>query len=238
MYLYTKRNMKNILYSNFYKFFNFISNLVFPVMCILCKKDGVYLCGECENKLELSKDKINAWIYSKYKYKNKKLKKIEYAIKYNHHPELGVTLGEHSFEIIFNNIISKIKIEDKTQDIFLVPIPISKERLKQRGYNQTKYIADGILKRSKNKMNTKIKIVTILSRKETSKLKDIFGIENRLEEMRCTMSVRDDFKINRNSIFILIDDITTTGATFYEARRALVEYGIIEKNIYAYSLAH
>lgn len=228
--------MKNI----FKKYIQKLSNIIFPIMCILCKKENTYLCSECERKLERSENKINTWTYSKYKYKNKSLKKIEYAIKYNHHPGLGVALGEYSFESILKNIINKIKSGEIIKDIFLIPIPISKDRLKQRGYNQTKYIADGIVKESDNKMKTKLKIIDILNRKETSKLKDIFGIENRLEEMRYTMSVSEhiDFIINKDNIYILIDDITTTGATFYEARRALTEYGIIEKNIYAYSVAH
>ena len=243
-----------------------ISNTLFPVQCALCKVAGEYLCNTCENKLELnyilSKEKKKVygpvnnlskenWIYAKYKYQNYNLKKIEYKIKYNHHPNLAEAVGEYSHEFIYKNIILNNKLENK--NICLIPIPISKERLKQRGYNQTEYIAKGI-----NKMNPNLKILNMLIRKDTKKLKDIYGVDNRSEEMKNTMGVLGsannsssaaaimNSKINlnnldieyRNNIYILIDDITTTGSTFYEARRTLVEYGIISKNIYAYALAH
>ncbi len=255
MYKKTIISIKNI----FQRCLKKVSDLLFPVMCILCKKGGEYLCINCENNLELSSKKINTWTYAKYKYKNKNLQKIEYAIKYNHHPELGTALGEYSYEYILNKIIKeKIQTEHESlndlQNIFLIPIPISKERLKERGYNQTMYIAKGICTHFTGKENYfksytgEVKMLDILNKENTTKLKSLYGIDNRLEEVKNKISVNrekvksflkesEDIK-SENDLYILIDDITTTGATFYEARRALVEYGIIEKNIYAYSLAH
>lgn len=228
----TKNSMKKI----FQKYIQKISNIIFPISCIICKKDGKYLCSDCESNLDLSYKKINTWIYAKYKYKNKNLKKIEYAIKYNHHPELAISLGEHSFSFIIREIISKNNLDIK--NIYLIPIPISKNRLQERGYNQTEYIIKGIKNKCLETLRIKIKTLNILIKEDALKLKDIYGVDARLEEIKNKMTMSHDLEINKNSIFILIDDITTTGATFYEARRALVEYGIIEKNIYAYSLAH
>jgi predicted amidophosphoribosyltransferase len=247
--------MKNIL--------NKILSTIFPVQCALCKKDNEYVCAKCESGLELNSKKNNGWINAKYKYQNYNLKKIEYKIKYNHHPKLAGIMGEYSYEFIIKKIVNKINPNSNSINIFLIPIPISKDRLKQRGYNQTEYIAEGILKEAENKMNTNFKILNILKRKETIKLKDIYGVDNRSEEMRYSMSVdisliggseaaattedKDvsciinntnvDLK-NKSNFYILIDDITTTGSTFYEARRALTEYGIISENIYGYALAH
>lgn len=254
-------NILNIIY-------NTALNTLFPICCAICKSDGEYLCNACESKLDLNyildknKQKIYGlvnnigkenWIYAKYKYQNYNLKKLEYKIKYNHHPKLAEKLGEYSYDFILGKMIKKNTESNNFENIFLIPIPISKERLKQRGYNQTEYIVRGV-----TKMNPNFKILNILKRKETIKLKDIYGVDNRLEEMRYSMSVdvsligggeaaatmnskinlnNLDIK-NKNNIYILIDDITTTGSTFYEARRALVEYGITLGNIYSYAIAH
>lgn len=247
--------MKNVMLKSLDNILSIISDTLFPIKCALCKVDGKYLCEKCENKLELhyilnkNSEKIYGpvnnigkenWIYAKYKYQNYNLKKLEYKIKYNHHPKLAEKLGEYSHKFIINNIIKNA--ENNYNNIFLIPIPISKERLKQRGYNQTEHIVKGI-----NKINPNFKILNILIRKDTKKLKDIYGVDNRSEEMRNSMSVIGSANNsnsaaatteNKNNIYILIDDITTTGSTFYEAHRALSEYGIAEKSIYGYALAH
>ncbi len=267
--------MKNIIYNFLNNTLSIISNTLFPVHCIVCKKESEYLCGVCENKLELSSEnnfgKINNFVYAKYKYKNQYLKKIEYAIKYNHHPKLAETMGEYSYKFIYENIIAasfarskkdiKCNLENKnslnSKNIYLVPIPISKNRLKERGYNQTEYIAKGIQnkfteEKVKNKTKTNLEMLDILNRENTKKLKDVYGIDNRANEIRNSMRIDnsklEDFLLknkidisnlkSKENMFILIDDITTTGSTFYEARKALTDYGIIGKNIYGYALAH
>lgn len=233
-------NILNIIY-------NTVSNTLFPICCAVCKSDGEYLCNACEGKLDLNyildknKQKIYGlvnnigkenWIYAKYKYQNYNLKKLEYKIKYNHHPKLAEKLGEYSYEFIIYNMIKKNNLTSKK--IYIIPIPISESRLKERGYNQTEYIAKGV----QNK-NQSFKILNILNRKNTKKLKDIYGIENRSIEIVGSMYINNlELKISKEDIFILIDDITTTGSTFYEARRALVEYGITLGNIYSYAIAH
>jgi predicted amidophosphoribosyltransferase len=42
--------------------------------------------------------------------------------------------------------------------------------------------------------------------------------------------------IEKDKVYIIIDDVTTTGATFLEAKRALKEIGA--KNILCIALAH
>jgi competence protein ComFC len=205
-------------------------NLIFPVECSVCSAAADILCVRCVKKINLNTlsygGVINGWTFAKYHYRNEEIKKILHTIKYYHHPKLAEKLGE----TCAGNII---------QDSFLIPVPISEKRLKERGYNQAFHIAKGMCNK---------KVLDILTRKnDTKKLKDLHGIDIRLEEVQNSISL-DQAKLNKylieNSLNVkdikitLIDDITTTGATFYEARRALVEHGFSKENIYAFAVAH
>jgi competence protein ComFC len=108
----------------------------------------------------------------------------------------------------------------------VIPVPLSKQREKQRGYNQSKLLADGIARHFSIHIDSsslkKIKDVTPqfeLSRKE--RLQNIKG------------AFRSSPIAGKN--ILLIDDIYTTGATAREAASALRTAGA--GNVYVLTLA-
>ena len=210
-----------------------VLNLIFPIECSVCSGSGDILCVKCVKKIDLSAlnngGAINDWTFAKYQYKNKEIKKILHTIKYHHHPKLAEKIG----------MLCSEKIFEKTSGTFLIPVPISEKRLRERGYNQAFHIAKGIASQ---------KVFDILTRENnTKKLKDLQGVDTRLDEVKNSMVV-DVVKLHkyllenklhvRDVKVVLIDDITTTGATFYEAKRCLTQVGFLKENIYAFAVAH
>ncbi len=224
--------------TNLKKVLKMFVDIIFPVQCCLCRIDGKYLCTDCEPKLSKGAQSVTLddKSFAKYNYQDQKVKNIIFKIKYNHHPCLGQEMGKYCVDFIKNNTPASLG------KFIFVPIPISKKRLEERGYNQAHHISIGI-----DKENT----FQILRRdKNTLKLKDSDSIEFRKNQIQNSMSV-DNFELEiylqknnlalnniKNIKIILVDDITTSGATFYEARRALVEYGFAKENIYSFALAH
>ncbi|AMM99510.1 hypothetical protein UP12_16580 [Bacillus pumilus] len=94
----------------------------------------------------------------------------------------------------------------------LIPIPLSKERLNERGFNQSVILASLIGQPIQQPL------VKIHQSKQSKKKKN-----ERLDQKGMFQINQTDVIVQRD--VILIDDIYTTGATIYDAARILKEAG-------------
>lgn len=116
-----------------------------------------------------------------------------------------------------------------TKDILLIPVPISKDRLRKRDYNQALLFALGI-----NKENTLDALERV---KDTQRLFQTKHRDDRVRELADSFQVKTKYiDTIKNKNILIVDDITTTGATLYELRKVLQKAGA--KKISAFTLAH
>lgn len=108
----------------------------------------------------------------------------------------------------------KMCIQIKKYDI-IVPIPISKKRMKQRGFNQSALIAKSIAKMLKIDYDDK-NIIKIKENKKQSELNK----EERYKNVQGVYKILNGKKFQQKKI-LLIDDIFTTGNTVNECSRLL-----------------
>ena len=100
----------------------------------------------------------------------------------------------------------------------MIPIPLSKAKLRKRGYNQSKILANELAK----KFN--IPFADVLQRNRDTKTQaGLSRIEKRL-------NVRNVFEITNHKFLIkqnvfLVDDVVITGATLSQAAKVLKENG-------------
>lgn len=207
------------------KLLSILSKLLFPKFCILCDKYNYLLCEECESRLKLNHRTLPDWIHSKYSYEDSDVRKLLFKLKYDHVEELGYILGQYSRDHL------KQKVKDG--QFLLIPVPISKSRLSERGYNQALSVAGGLANGNNN-----FKICDALTRtKNTNKLFKTQNIDERKIEIENSFTVNDQFLEEiKNKDVIIIDDITTTGVTLYEIRKLLIPSGV--KSVIAFTVAH
>lgn len=185
---------------------NELLDLIYPreEKCIICQVDGfVGICDYCRSKIK------NMNLYNKevisYGFYGGILKKLILEFKYNKNFIAGEVLSEFIFEMINKN---KIKPD------IICYVPMTKNAIKKRGFNQCKFIATrvGYL------LDVPISNC-ILKVRNTKEQKTLSKDERRI-------NVEGAFKIKNNKdVFnkevILIDDVITTGSTVNECKKIL-----------------
>ena len=193
-------------------------DLFFPQVCGICGRlhyEGI--CPKCSIKLKkLAENSIchqdlenmyfDELIYI-FKYEGL-IRKI--ILDYKFHQK------SYIYVCLVNFILKNKKIFQKLQTYdIIIPVPISKKRMKERGYNQSLLIAKKISKDVKISLQTnclmKIKHIT-----EQSKLNK----EQRKQNIQNVYELKNGEILNNKRI-LLIDDIYTTGSTVNECCKML-----------------
>lgn len=171
------------------------------------------------------------WIHPMFNYKDNRVRAIIWELKYK---ENTLPL-EHIGKIIYDEIVAvmgDIMLFDGNAKFLLIPVPISKERRMERGYNQSEFIAKSILE---NDLGHHLLYAPqwFQKIKDTPKQSHTQNKEERLRNLyQCFFA---DPKIEGYYVF-LIDDVVTTGATLREASIELDRAGA--KSIIAFTIAH
>lgn len=118
----------------------------------------------------------------------------------------------------------------KKYDIIII-VPISKQRKKDRGYNQSELLAKEISKIIKIPIATKVlyKIKNTVPQSSLNK-------KEREKNVKGVYKVKNITKLYDKKILI-IDDIYTTGNTLNECAKALIQQGIKKANIGVLTIA-
>ena len=101
----------------------------------------------------------------------------------------------------------------------LVPIPLAPKRLRQRGYNQSEALARALARL------WRIPVVDMLIRSRETATQTALTPETRLANVAGAFTPGRRPGVSRDSNYILVDDVFTTGATLAEAARALEQAG-------------
>ena len=198
---------------------DFVS-LLFPQLCPACGESLMagehIICTDCRFTLpftnfHLQPDNIVArqfWgklelegAYALYFFaKGGKVQSLLHQFKYKGMPQIGVSLGNIAGEqLVKSNIFKTVEV--------IIPVPLYKKRLKERGYNQSTYFAKGLAQKL-NAVVVNGNLVKVKST-DTQTLKSRFS---RFENMQEVFKVIDPEKLKGKHI-LLVDDVVTTGST-------------------------
>ena len=142
--------------------------------------------------------------------KKGKVQRLMHELKYNGNTKVGEIMG-----IELGKEIDKVEITDKVDVV--VPVPLHKKKLKQRGYNQSAFIAIGVAKVLTCEINT-----TLLKRVEPSESQTKISKYERWENVGSAFTLTDANQYKDKHI-LLVDDVVTTGATLEACCKKLKE---------------
>ncbi len=214
---------------NIRRFWEILLHFIFPVSCPVCGKPGVKICPECKNSPVrtqdtparilpdlftgevITKDIYGLTVYSAAKYQEDRIQQAIYNLKYKGMRELGRPLGKYMAQF-FGQCRADI----------LIPVPL--HLFSDRGYNQSKELAEGMC--------------------------EFWGVElldaalwTRDVPRRATSNIRsdltyEDFRLTRDIYgkrIALVDDVCTSGNTLYCLAETCYREGAIV--VCAYTLA-
>lgn len=174
-------------------------------------------------------------------YADAKVRALVWEVKYYAEGRAARLAGEYLAQLLL------AEASDAVGTPLLIPMPMHRARRKERGHNQTEILCEAAL-RSLSSEKTPIKKVlgsprstlgqTIFSEsffyapdvlQRTRHTKPQQGLErhSRLKNLRNAMVVSDPSKV-KGRVCIVVDDVSTTGASFAEAKRALKQAGASE----------
>lgn len=147
-----------------------------------------------------------------------------FSLKYHGHPELGILFGRAMAQEIlpagfFNGIDA------------IVPIPLSKKRERQRGYNQSERLAQGVEQITGLPVWTDVVVRTVDNDTQTN-----LSHRERYANVEGIFTCINPQKISGRHI-LLVDDVITTGSTVKSCARALEEKAQIRYSVLALCLS-
>ncbi|MFM2375567.1 MAG: hypothetical protein RLZZ165_664 [Bacteroidota bacterium] len=151
-----------------------------------------------------------------YFYKRGRLKRITTAFKYGNRPQVARFLGEY-----FGDRLQSAPFLRELD--WIVPVPLHRSRLAQRGYNQSEMIARGLSRSTGVPVNTRALGRVIKTSTQTRKSQS-----ERWENVKEAFEVRHPIQ----GTIALVDDVVTTGATLEACIRQLYAQPVPPTGVY------
>lgn len=197
-----------------------ILNLIYPQTCGICGKiNENSLCKKCE--IKLNKQAENRIIKEGTEIEDKYFNELMYIFRYE--AQIRKLIIDYKFndkaylyKMFVNFLLKNKKIFENIKNYdTIIPVPISKKRKNERGYNQSLLISRNIAEKTNLELmnNCLIKTKNIIEQSKLNK-------EDRLQNIQGVYDLKNK-KLLENRKILLIDDIYTTGSTANECSKTL-----------------
>ena len=226
------------------KWIDDLKELLFPRYCKVCRRrlahNEQHLCVSCLLELprthyertpnNLLMQHFMEWpevvAATSYFYYDKegRYSSLIHHLKYYDHPEVGTYLGRlAATELRASGFFEGIDL--------IIPVPLSKNKLRKRGYNQCDYIAQGISQIIGADLHTHCIERTVNTDTQTRK--------SRSERWKNTEKIFQVTHANalKGKHILLVDDVATTGATLHACTSAILKVPNVRISIFTLAKA-
>lgn len=194
-----------------------IQNISPCVLCGIDRQQCHSLCEDCWQQLPWSKSTVQ-----------RQEMDIQVACHYDYPIDRIIQKFKYEQQLHFQNLLAGALLQLRLPKIqAIVPMPISTERLLERGYNQSLVVA----KIMSNQLN--IPIWQPITRLQQHSQKGLSRLE-RIENIEQQFQINTTSKLRYRRVLIL-DDVVTTGSSLHALKQKLEELGC--QKIYAACVA-
>ena len=228
----------------------FILDMVLPNRCVRCQREGGIFCDRCKKYISIiNPGYVMNDMYGFEKLLIAGLKegwfeRMVRDFKYKGRRDYGEFLAEKLGEVIFGEIkrmrfgdelsnksgevmcgvLRKVETEIKEiRQIVLVPLPTIRKHIRERGFDHTLRLCfelENFLQKRLDDFGISVEYQSLLIRKnktvQVGKEK-----KERVKQAEKAYGICEGVKLDMNTLYILVDDVTTTGASLVAAKKIL-----------------
>ncbi|MGL2965527.1 ComF family protein [Flavobacterium sp. XGLA_31] len=220
-------------------------NLFFPKSCVGCHSflltDEKVLCTQCRHEIPLTNHHLMAQnevmqkFYGRiplefgsalfYFHKKGIVQEMIHQLKYKGHEDISDMVGCW--------YASELKDLEQMQHIdYIIPVPLHKKRLRERGYNQVEGFGKSLSAKLDIPYDDQLLFRKLHTKTQTKK--DLLG---RADVISTVFDVNYTEE-HHGKHFMLIDDVITTGSTLEACSRALLKIPDVKISIVCMAMAH
>jgi len=138
---------------------------------------------------------------------------LVHALKYQH--------GFYVLQDIEQMVRAAADYRDYLADAVLVPVPLHKDKLRERGYNQSERIAAALSRATDGRS----RVEQLLTRRKFTQTQTRLNRADRRRNVKNAFALAADAVVIPTQHYILIDDVFTTGSTLNACAAALRHAG-------------
>ena len=204
----------------------------FPDACVGCGRSGSLVCDACLRDLPPAPASPLPYVHSAYAYADPRAQALVWLLKYRSAKRIAWRLAPAMAELLVEYLGEEGTFLPYGQ-VLLVPVPLARERRASRGYNQAELLARAI-----------VRVGTVRARVDTTLLSKVRHTTPQARIAKRSVRLNNlagAFRAVPNAsqeacLVVLVDDVTTTGATLEAARAALLAAGY--RHIVAITACH
>lgn len=229
------------------KIHKFILDTLFPINCLNCGERDAWLCQRCLSEIPSISSQVCPYcereittygqicsqcklsflkkreiipletLITATKYQERNISRLIHLFKYNFIEDLAEPLGKIIIKSLLENSLPLADL--------IIPVPLHPRRLRWRGFNQSELLARCISQNLTPGLEIPVLTDAVKRIKFTPpqmKIKSYARRKANLKEAFVFVGSRDDIK---NKVILLIDDVSTTGATLFECAKTLKLHG-------------
>lgn len=228
----------------------FILDMVLPNRCVRCQRGGGIFCDRCKKYISIiNPGYVMNDMYGFEKLLVAGLKegwfeRLVRDFKYRGRRDYGEFLADKLGEVIFGEVkrmrfgdelsnksgevtcgvLRKVETEIKEiRQIVLVPLPTIRKHIRERGFDHTLRLCfelENFLQKRLDDLGVSVEYQSLLVRKnktvQVGKEK-----KERVKQAEKAYGICEGVKLDMNTLYILVDDVTTTGASLAAAKKIL-----------------
>lgn len=228
----------------------FILDMVLPNRCVRCQREGGIFCDRCKKYISIiNPGYVMNDMYGFEKLLVAGLKegwfeRLVRDFKYRGRRDYGEFLADKLGEVIFGEVkrmrfgdelsnksgevtcgvLRKVETEIKEiRQIVLVPLPTIRKHIRERGFDHTLRLCfelENFLQKRLDDFGISVEYQSLLVRKnktvQVGKEK-----KERVKQAEKAYGICEGVKLDMNTLYILVDDVTTTGASLAAAKKIL-----------------